>query len=154
MSVFVRRASVPVRPILAVLVWLVLAVTAAAADRVQLQATAENGFGRLVLEFSTRLDLPDYKITYDNNVLAVTLSGPVNLAMPDMASTLPQYLTIGRVDPDRKGVRFGLRRPVTIHSMEAGEKLFIDLLPVGWQGLPPSLPPEVVADLARRAKDA
>ena len=154
MSEFVRRASVPVRPILAVLAWLALAFAATADDRVQLQATAETGFGRLVLEFSTRLDLPGYKINYDNNVLAVTFSGPVNMAMPDMASTLPQYLTIGRVDPDGKGVRFGLRNPVTIHSMEAGEKLFIDLLPVGWQGLPPSLPPEVVADLARRAKNA
>ena len=107
-----------------------------------------------MLEFSSRMDLPGYKITYDNNVLAITFDEPVGMAMPDMASTMPQYLTIGRVDPDGKGVRFGLRNAVTIHSMEAGEKLFVDLLPTGWQGLPPSLPPEIVADLAKRAKDA
>jgi hypothetical protein len=76
------------------------------------------------------------------------------MTMPDMAATLPSYLTIGRVDPDRKGVRFGLRSTVSVHSMEAGEKLFIDMLPAGWQGLPPALPPSVVAELTQRAKDA
>src|SRR5262249_37304737 len=38
--------------------------------------------------------------------------------------------------------------------MAAGEKLFVDLLPEGWTGLPPSLPQEVVEELARRARDA
>lgn len=154
MSEFVRRASVPVQPIVAVLIWLVLSCGAFAQDRVQVQVTPEDGFGRIVLEFSNRMDLPPYKINYDNNVLAVTFTDGTTVAMPDMAATLPEYLTIGRADPDGKGIRFGLRSAVTIHSMEAAEKLFIDLLPVGWQGLPPSLPPEVVADLAKRARDA
>src|SRR3982751_2702214 len=154
MSTLVRRASVSVQPVLAVLVWLVLCCSALAQDRVQVQVTPEDGFGRVVLEFSGRMDLPAYKINYDNNVLAVTFTDGVNVAMPDMAATLPEYLTIGRADPDGRGIRFGLRSAVTIHSMEAAEKLFIDLLPVGWQGLPPSLPPEVVADLAKRAKNA
>ena len=154
MSEFVRRASVPVQPVLAVLLWLALCCATFADGKVQVQATAEDGFGRIVLEFSGRMDLPAYKINYDNNVLTVTFADQVHLAMPDASATLPQYLTIGRADPDGKGVRFGLRSPVTIHSMEAAEKLFIDLLPVGWQGLPPSMPPDVVADLARRAKNA
>jgi hypothetical protein len=38
--------------------------------------------------------------------------------------------------------------------MEAGEKLFIDLLPECWRGLPPSLPTEVIEELSRRAKEA
>src|SRR3569832_320916 len=154
MSAFVRRASVPVQPILAVLVWLVLSCAAFAQDRVQVQVPPEDGFGRIVLEFSNRMDLPAYKVNYANNVLAVTFTDGGTVAMPYMAATLPEYLTIGRADPDGKGIRFGLRSAVTIHSMEAAEKLFIDLLPVGWQGLPPSLPPEVVADLAKRARDA
>lgn len=150
----VGRTEGPARLVVAVLLWLALAAAGFADERTQLQATKEDGFGRLVLEFSDRLDLPKYKITYDNNVLAVTFEQPVNLPLPDMAATLPDYVTVGRVDPDGKGVRFGLRRPVTIHSMEAGEKLFIDMLPAGWQGLPPSLPPRVVAELTQRAKDA
>jgi len=150
----VGRTEGPARLVVAVLLWLVLATGVVADDRAQLQATKEAGFGRLVLEFSDRLDLPKYKIVYDNNVLAVTFDEAVRLPLADMATTLPDYLTVGRVDPDGKGVRFGLRRPVTIHSMEAGEKLFIDLLPAGWQGLPPSMPPRVIAELAQRAKDA
>ena len=52
--------------------------------------------------------------------------------------------------------RCGLRliRKVTVNTMAAGEKLFVDLLPEGWGGLPPGLPQEVVDDLARRAREA
>ena len=150
-----RQAIGPVRLLLAALFCVALSCAGAfAEDRVQVHATAEDGFGRIILEFSGRLDLPHYKIAFDNNVLTVTFDDPVTMPLPDMATVLPQYLTVGRADPDGKGVRFGLRSPVTIHSMEAGEQLFIDMLPVGWQGLPPSLPPEVVAALTERAKNA
>ncbi|MEO7221831.1 MAG: hypothetical protein ABIY37_05105, partial [Devosia sp.] len=150
-----RQAWGPVRRLLHALIWLATAVVpASAADKVQLHTTAEDGFGRLVLEFPGRLDLPSYKIGFDNNVLAITFSEPVSMPLPDVAATLPDYLTIGRVDPDGKGVRFGLRVPVTVHSMEASERLFIDLMPTNWQGLPPSLPPEIIAELTARAKSA
>ncbi len=154
MSEFWRRARGPVRLLLAALVCALSAVAARADDRVQLAATDESGFGRLVLQFTDRLDLPTYKVALDNGVLAVTFAAPVNLPLADMTAALPAYVTAARVDPDRTGVRFGLRPGITIHSMEAGERLFIDLLPGAWQGLPPSLPPEVVAELTERAKNA
>ncbi|HZY67861.1 MAG TPA: tetratricopeptide repeat protein, partial [Devosia sp.] len=135
--------------------WLAAASGAAtAADNVQLQTTAEEGFGRLVLEFSGRLDLPDYEVAFDNNVLAVTFDEPVVLPLPDVAATMPDYLTIARIDPDQKGIRFGLRNPVTVHSTEAGERLFIDLMPTSWKGLPPPLPTKIVEELAERARVA
>src|SRR5690606_25599548 len=34
------------------------------------------------------------------------------------------------------------------------ERLFVDLMPLTWQGLPPGLPPTVVAELTERAKAA
>jgi hypothetical protein len=155
MSLGWRHAGVPVRRLLHVLLWLACAtIPAAATDKVQLHTTAEDGYGRLVLEFPGRLDLPGYKIGFDNNVLAVTFTEPVSMPLPDVGTTLPDYLTVGRVDPDGKGVRFGLRSAVKVHSMEAGERLFIDLMPTGWQGLPPSLPPEVIEQLTQRAKSA
>lgn len=120
----------------------------------QLHTSGEDGFGRLVFEFRGRLDLPGYKVSFDNNVLAIIFAEPVTLPLPDVSATLPQFLTIGRVDPDGKGVRFGLRVPVSVHSMEAGERLFVDLMPANWQGLPPSLPTEVIAELSERAKNA
>ena len=137
------------------LLWLVLfTLGAAAAEKAQLHATTENGYGRLVLDFTGRLDLPKYKIAFDNGVLAVTFDEPLTLPLPDVASTMPTFFSIARMDPDNKGIRFGMRQAVSVHSMEAGERLFIDLLPSSWQGLPPSLPPEIVAALADRAAKA
>ena len=53
-----------------------------------------------------------------------------------------------------RAVRLALNRKVTVNTMAAGEKLFVDLLPEGWTGLPPGLPQEVVEELARRAREA
>lgn len=125
-----------------------------AQDKAQLFVTAEAGFGRLVLGFPGRNDLPKYKVKYENGVLAVEFPEPIELLLNDVAVALPNYISVARVDPDGRGVRFGLRTALNINHMEAGEKLFVDLMPPTWQGLPPGLPPEVVADLAKRAKEA
>lgn len=125
-----------------------------AADRAQIVATSEQGHGRFVLTFPDRLDLPGYRISFENNVLAIVFDEPVATQLPDIGAILPSYVTIGRIDPDARGVRFGMRQPFTVHSMEAAEQLFIDLLPATWQGLPPSLPQSVIAALAERARNA
>jgi tetratricopeptide (TPR) repeat protein len=125
-----------------------------AADKAQIFVTNENGFARLILSFPSRLDLPPYKVKMENGVLAVTFNGEIDLLLPDVAATLPDYVSVARVDPDQKGLRFGLRTTLNVNRIEAGEKLYIDLLPTSWQGLPPALPPEVVAELALRAKEA
>lgn len=142
------------RLVSAALLFVVLAGAAAAADKAQVIATQENGFGRLILSFPDRLDLPEYSVRYDNNVLAIEFVEPVSVLLPDISAALPDYATIARTDPDSRGVRFGLRNAVTVNRIEAGEQLYIDLLPTGWQGLPPALPDAVVADLAERAKHA
>jgi len=154
MSELGQRARMPVRLLLGALLWLVLALSpVVAAERLQLHATAETGYARLVLQFLDRKDLPPYRVTFDNGVLAITFDTPVAMTMPDMAATLPDYLTIGRLDADGKGMRFGLRTAFTVHSMEADEMLFVDVMPTTWQGQPPSLPPEIVAAVAQRAKE-
>jgi len=129
-------------------------VLAHAADQAQIIATQEAGFGRLVINFPDRLDLPTYRVKYDNGVLAIEFDSPVSVVLPDIAVVMPDYATVGRADPDGRGIRVGLRTSFNLNRMEAGEKLFIDLLPLNWQGLPPSLPPEVVAELGNRAKKA
>src|SRR5690606_39168446 len=141
------RAVVPLRLLLAAGFFTTFAGAVFAAENAQLHASVEDGFGRLVLEFEDRLDLPAYKIAFENNVLAITFDEPLELPLPEVGSILSDYMTIGRVDPDGRGVRFGLRNAMNIHSMEAGERLFIDVLPSRWRGLPPGLPPEVVAEL-------
>ena len=142
---------------------LMLAITLAVAlgpaavraqDKAQLFATNEDGFARLILDFEGRLDLPAYRVKHENGVLAVEFDEAIDLFLPDIAGSLRNYISVARVDPDGKGVRFGLRRPLQVSRLEAGERLFIDLLPPTWQGLPPALPPEVVSELATRAKQA
>lgn len=127
---------------------------ALAVEKAQLIVTVENGFSRMVLSFPERSDLPGYKVKYENGVLAVEFAEPISVLLPDVAVALPDYVSVARVDPDGRGVRFGLRTALNVNHMEAAEKLFIDLLPTTWQGLPPALPEEVIADLTRRAQEA
>ena len=62
-------------------------------------------------------------------------------------------MSAARRDPDGKGIRIALARKVTMNSMAAGERLFVDLLPDTWVGLAPGLPRDVIDELARRARE-
>src|SRR5262249_32265529 len=66
----------------------------------------------------------------------------------------PTYVSAARQDPDGTAVRIALVRKVTVNTMAAGERLFVDLLPDDWVGVPPGLPQDVVDQLARRAREA
>lgn len=127
---------------------------ASAQEKAQIFATPEQGFGRLIIAFPDRMDLPNYKVKYENGVLAIEFDQPISVLLPDIALAMPEYATIARVDPDQRGIRIGLRTTFNINRMDAGEKLYIDLLPTTWVGLPPSLPTEVVAALADRSQRA
>ena len=56
--------------------------------------------------------------------------------------------------PTASAIRLSLARRVTINTMTAGERVFVDLLPDSWSGPPPALPPEVIRELAERARAA
>ena len=125
-----------------------------AQDQARIEGTQQTGFARLVLSFPNRQNLPGYRVQLENGVLAVTFDEPITLPLPELSALLPETIGVSRLDPDGRGLRFGLRGPVTVSRIEAAEKLFIDLLPPGWQGLAPGLPANVVADLARRVQSA
>lgn len=125
---------------------------AQAVDQGQLYAAQEDGYGRLILSFPSRTDLPAYEMRLENGVLSLEFPEPVSLVLPDVGATMGDYLSVARVDPDGRGLRIGLRTNFLSNRTEAGEKLFIDLMPETWQGPPPPLPPEVVAELAERAR--
>ena len=123
-----------------------------AVDQGQLFATEEDGFGRLILSFPSLDALPPYQFRIDNNVLSVEFEAPVEIILPDVAVTMPNYLSVARQDPDGRGLRLGLKQGFNFNRIEAGEKLFVDLLPLTWQGMPPALPQEVIDELAERAR--
>ena len=93
---------------------------AVADDKGKIFATTEKGFGRLIIEFPARFDLPKYKIHSENAVLTLEFDTPVDLTLPDVAAALPDFITIARIDPDRKGVRFGLRSTLTVLTSKRG----------------------------------
>ena len=134
------------------LVMLGLALPVAAQEQGQLFATQEEGYGRLILSFPGRDDLPKYQMRIENGVLSLEFDEKVSIILPDVGVTMSPYLSVARVDPDGRGLRLGLKSSFNFNRIEAGEKLFVDLLPTNWQGMPPPLPQEIIDELAERAR--
>lgn len=108
-------------------------------------------FGRLVFRFAEPVTA---NVRVSGGVLVVLFDRPVAIAEAKIAAALPAYLSAVRIDPDQKSMRFALVQPVRADLKDAAEQMFLDLLPGAWRGPPPPLPPDVVADLARRARVA
>jgi hypothetical protein len=94
------------------------------------------------------------QVRFANNILTIVFARAVDIAIDRLNTTIPDYVSAARRDPDGKAVRIALARKVTMNSMAAAERLFVDLLPTTWSGLPPGLPRDVIEDLARRAREA
>ncbi|MBE0578399.1 hypothetical protein [Devosia sp.] len=131
-----------------------LVAPAFAEEQGQLFATQEEGYARLILSFPGRDDLPKYTMRIENGVLSLEFEEKVSIILPDVGTTMAPYLSVARVDPDGTGLRLGLRSAFNFNRIEAGEKLFIDLLPQTWQGMPPALPQDIIDELAERARVA
>ncbi len=140
--------------VLAALLFALLSIPGNAQEAVDFSVENMDGFGRAVLTFNLRLDLPPYSVRSENGVLSIEFEDRLDVSLPDVSGVLSEYVVISRVDPDLRGLRFELKTDVTINRIEAGERLYIDFLPRDWEGLAPGLPEEVVAELARRAQDA
>lgn len=136
------------------LIFVCLAGPAMAQNRATMDVTRMDGFGRMILSFPDMLELPEYEISSDNGVLAIEFDEPIQLSLPDVSIELAEFISVSRIDPDARGIRFGLKAELRINKIEAGEQLYIDFLPADWAGLPPGLPQDVVTRLAQRAQEA
>jgi hypothetical protein len=123
------------------------------ADPVKGEATfsAEKGYARLMLKFSE--DVASEVVTA-GSIVVIRFERPVDLPVDRLAETVPDYVTSARRDPDGTAIRLSLARRVTINTMSAAERTFVDFLPDNWNGPPPTLPVEVVRELAERARAA
>jgi hypothetical protein len=153
------RIAVPSAVIALVAALLVASVTAVAPAHAEGRvaeavATLEKGFGRLIITFRDRKLVPQFTSRMSNGVLVLDFVEPVEIDVERAVATLTPYVTVARRDPGGHGLRMALARQVKVNTMEAGEKLFVDFLPQKWNGAPPPLPPEVVAELAKRAEEA
>jgi hypothetical protein len=113
--------------------------------------SAANGYARLVLKFA---DDVTTDVVSAGQILVIRFNRPVDVPVEALGDAVPSYVSSARRDPDGTAIRLSLVRKVRISTMAAGERVFIDMLPDGWSGPPPSLPVEVVRELAERARAA
>ena len=120
---------------------------AAQSDPVKAEATfgAADGYARLVLKFAQDVTT---EVTSAGSIAVIRFERPVDIAVESLAAAVPDYVSMVRRDPDGTAIRLSLSRKVAINTMMAGERVFIDFLPETWSGPPPSLPLEIVRELA------
>jgi tetratricopeptide (TPR) repeat protein len=117
----------------------------------ELSADTSGGFARIVFRFNGDVDA---NVRMSNGILVIGFSIPVDVSIDRLNPAAAGYVSAARRDPDGKGLRIALARRFTLHSMQANDRLFVDLMPDSWKGPPPPLPQEVVEELARKAKEA
>src|ERR1700694_5981685 len=123
------------------------------ADPVKGEATfsAADGYARLVLKLAEDVGS---EVTTAGSIIVIRFKRPVDIPVEKLSDAVPDYVASARRDPDGAAIRLSLARRVTINTMTAGERVFVDLLPDSWSGQPPALPQEVVRELAERARNA
>src|SRR3984893_9024007 len=110
-----------------------------------------NGYARLVLKLAEDVGS---EVTTAGSILVIRFKRPVDIPIDRLSDAVPDYVGAARRDPDGSAIRLSLARKVTVNTMTAGERVFVDLLPDTWTGQPPGLPPEVVRELSDRARAA
>ena len=124
-----------------------------AADAVKGEAalSVADGYARLVFKLAADVGT---EVTTAGSILVIRFTRPVDISVERLSESAPDYVSSARRDPDGTAIRLSLVRKVGISTMAAGERVFVDMLPDGWKGPPPSLPIEVVRELAERARAA
>jgi tetratricopeptide (TPR) repeat protein len=141
----------PAAVVIAIGLTLAGACHAAAPVKGEATLSAAGGYARLVLRLAEDVES---EVTAAGTIVIIRFKRPVDIPVDKLAEAVPDYIGSARRDPDGAAIRLSLVRKVTINTMTAGERVFVDFLPDGWRGQPPSLPPDVVRELAERARAA
>jgi len=113
--------------------------------------STKDGYTRIIVKLAEEVEST---VKVAGGIIVVQFKRPVEVGIEKASTVAPDYIGAARRDPDGTGLRIALARKVTVNSMAAGERLFIDLLPETWTGVAPGLPQDVIEDLARRAREA
>lgn len=113
--------------------------------------TSGGGFARLVLKLAEDVES---EVSTAGSIIIVHFKRPVDIPVDKLSDAVPDYVGSARRDPDGTAIRLSLSRRATVNTMTAGERIFVDFLPDSWTGPPPSLPAEVIRELAARARAA
>ena len=82
------------------------------------------------------------QVSTAGSILVIRFKRPVDIPVDKLSDAVPDYVGSARRDPDGSAIRLSLSRKVTVNTMTAGERVFVDLLPDTWTGPPPGLPPK------------
>lgn len=124
---------------------------AAPAIKAEANVSTVGGYARLVFTFAEEAEA-DVRLA--NGIVVISFKKPIDISVERFSAAAPGYISVARRDPDGTAIRLALVQKVTVNSMAAGEKLFVDLLPATWTGVMPGLPQEVIEDLTRRTREA
>lgn len=128
-----------------------LHMSSAEAGDVSIRGAQMDRFARIALEFDQPTKV---QVKASGTVLVIGFGAATKVRAEKLAAELASLVSAVRRDPDEMGLRLALTAPFRANVLEAGERVFIDLLPPNWAGLPPGLPPEIVSELAERAHAA
>src|SRR5215468_9083144 len=62
------------------------------------------------------------------SIVIIRFERPVDVNVDRLDGAVPGYISSARRDPDGTAIRLSLSRRVTINTMSAGERIFIDFL--------------------------
>src|SRR6478736_4885004 len=132
---------------------LVVSQPCRADDPVRGEATfsSAGGFARLVLKLAEDVES---EVSTAGSIIIIHFKRPVDIPVDKLSDAVPDYVGSARRDPDGSAIRLSLQRRVTVNTMTAGERIFVDFLPDSWKGPPPSLPAEIIRELSERARTA
>ena len=137
----------------AIALGVLLLCTPSRADPVKGEATVvtDGGYARLVIKLDEEVES---KVTTSGTVLIVAFSKPVSIPLERLSSRASDYISAARQDPDGSSIRIALAKKVKVNTINAAERLYVDLLPENWVGLAPGLPQDIIDELTRRTREA
>ena len=93
--------------------------------------TVAGGYARLVLKLAE--DVESEVTTAGYHPRDHSSSARSDIPIDRVFEAAPDYVTSARRDPDGSAIRLSLARRVTINTMTAGERVFVDMLPDNWK---------------------
>ena len=126
------------RPVL-ILFGMMFPVPAQAAIRSRARPRSRNGgYARLVFKLAQDVDT---EVTTAGSIVVIRFKRPVDIPIDQWSEAVPDYVGGARRDPDGSAIRLSLSRRVTVNTMTAGERVFVDLLPDTGPVRRPACPP-------------
>ncbi|HUB84878.1 MAG TPA: hypothetical protein VL971_04245 [Rhizomicrobium sp.] len=99
---------------------------------------SSGGFGRILL---TLTPIAHAKAAVSAGVVTISFDRKVAIDPAQVAKNFGAYVASARLDPDGKTLRLALAQDAHLHTTASMDRIAVDLVPAGFNGTPPDLPP-------------